>query len=614
MKPSIMIVTPCRGNFGVEYVQSMNAIVRELTVAGIGYEWRAEMDKPTGYARNTLVAAFLRSKHTHALWLDADNGIPPGTLQAMVATGKDFVTVPYVLRPRKHDLDGGQVQKALKEYSVVLSDLDQEPRNGAVRVTAAGFGCVLTSRACLERLVAAHPELEYRGPKQQRTWALFAEMVADGGYHLEDHAFSMRWRGIGGEIWAMLDCVAYHAELEGRFGREIWAHRDELRELHAQLAQMGYPAHRGPPDAVRASLARRPVHVEADVLIVNAIGPAFTGDSVRLDGIGGSELEITQIAEALAARGHKVVVANGVHETAESHGVQYVPLSLVAGGKVRALYIERMTARPDGIDAARVVVRATDMPSSAYDRHAVALHGGEMALVCVSEAQAKAFGAFGQKGRCVIPPILGDLPDVPKIAGRFVYASAPGKGLAETLATWRRLKEAHTDELASASLTIVCPGGYDYLPTIAAADRALSVHLVGAPSPEAYRRTIAESVGIFYVSDRFVETFGCFAALAERAGCRVHVLARAGLGGLPEAVTNTRLLTTEPAAFERDFLDAWRRPDSPEWYASTEPRDLSAATLAVEWERVLRLPSASTACACGSGRTFGECHGARDAA
>src|SRR5580692_11571309 len=103
-----------------------------------------------------------------------------------------------------------------------------------------------------------------------------------------------------------------------------------------------------------------------DVLLTNSLGPGFTRKTTIEEGIGGSELEVTQVAHALARRGHEVVVACNVPDPIEEDDVQYVPIRAVDGLRVKASVAWRTTPLPR-VFADRIYVRATDVSTYQYD-------------------------------------------------------------------------------------------------------------------------------------------------------------------------------------------------------------------------------------------------------
>lgn len=326
-----------------------------------------------------------------------------------------------------------------------------------------------------------------------------------------------------------------------------------------------------------------------DVLMVNAIGPGFTGESVRQEGIGGSELEVTQIAEALAARGHRVVVANGVAVAGEDHGVRYIPFLSCGGYGTRTLYVERGTtlhAIPE-IRTDRIVIRATDIMCEHYEPHREWMGSGIATLIGVSEWQLEGFrrAVPGVQTLC-IPPMLGPTPPTERVKGRFVFASAPCKGLAATIAKWRSMWEAYP-EMRSAHLLLAMPGhAMGEAPPLSAYDQSCRIEYLGVPTIDEYRRLIASAEGLFYVNE-MAETFCCAAAFAERSGTRPHILCRDGMGGIREGALSGRqgFLTTDERAFEADFLrNLGRAAVVPEGIVDRSPEALAPA-----WEVALGL-------------------------
>jgi hypothetical protein len=144
-------------------------------------------------SRDVLTAYFLRSNASHLLCVDSDIGWGAADVLKLLRADKDFVAGLYAKKtedralatPLRGDRDG---------------DLAEAP------YAAAGF--LLLTRACIERLVAAHPELAYDTP-QGRAFALWSPLFDVRPYG-EDAAFCKRWRALGGKIWAHTQVVLKH--------------------------------------------------------------------------------------------------------------------------------------------------------------------------------------------------------------------------------------------------------------------------------------------------------------------------------------------------------------------------------------------------------------------
>ena len=322
---------------------------------------------------------------------------------------------------------------------------------------------------------------------------------------------------------------------------------------------------------------------DADVLITNTLGPGFTRKTTIEEGIGGSELEITQVAHALAKRGHEVVVAVNIPDPIEEDDVQYVPVRSVQGMRVKASIAWRSTPLPPAF-ADRIYVRATDVSSPHYDVHLPATVFGGATLICNTEWHAKLF-AFA-KNKVLIPPMLDPTEPTEKVEGRFVYASAISKGLNESYEFWKYLKGKHRD-FHTASLLIAVPGMSGGSIDLDDDEmKEFRIEWAGIHPVAKYRSLIA-SGHLFYVNN-FAETFGCVAAIAERSMCRTHIYCLHGKAGIPEALVNSRLVVTDPKHFEGSVIEAWKDPSNPEWYAPDVP-DRTPDALVSRWEEVLGL-------------------------
>jgi Methyltransferase domain len=323
---------------------------------------------------------------------------------------------------------------------------------------------------------------------------------------------------------------------------------------------------------------------DVDVLMIDRIGGAYTHRTMDERGLGGSEIEVLQVSRALAKRGHKVVVANGVEIEKLEDGVLFVPMDEAKNHiPRRVLYLQRTstpTAPLQIPDSARVIIRANDVYFNGYDIHRPMLKSGRIALVANTQWQSDLFGFA--KERIVIAPMLDETPEVTKRSGLYVFASGPMKGYEATLAMWSRVREnvpSH-HRIGRSQLQILSPGWGEYR-ELTAEEKRSGVRSVHVPTSLEYRKRIAEAEGLFYVNV-MPETFCCAAALAERAGTRTHILCTQGLGGIPEAINDHSDLTEKEEVFIRDFIKGSKR-------RRRTVTDRRPDTLVLEWEKALHL-------------------------
>lgn len=145
-------------------------------------------------ARNLLAARFLRSTHERLVFVDSDMVWSPADLSALLARDEDVVGATYAAKavpPQTigEPLDGGETTYPLVEASLL------------------GTGFLSLSRACVERVVTAHPASAFvigRESSEEAgltAHAIFADEVRDGRYYGEDATFCERWRALGGRLW-----------------------------------------------------------------------------------------------------------------------------------------------------------------------------------------------------------------------------------------------------------------------------------------------------------------------------------------------------------------------------------------------------------------------------
>jgi hypothetical protein len=144
--------------------------------------------------RAVIVQKFLETKATHLVFVDTDVSWEKGALLKLVDHDEDFVGAAYPYRrdpieyPLSWDLDTDEVWAN---------------RKGLIEVWGLPAGLMCLSRAMLEKMVAAHPELMFltTNTESKKACGLF-EPYRDGEMKYgEDYSFCNRWRDLGGKIY-----------------------------------------------------------------------------------------------------------------------------------------------------------------------------------------------------------------------------------------------------------------------------------------------------------------------------------------------------------------------------------------------------------------------------
>ena len=197
---SLYLATPSgAGEFDRRYVKSLMQTVDMVRSAGGEIDW-GEMPycADLSYARDRILGAFLRSRHTHWLMVDDDMGWNPHDVLRLLAA-----RLPLV---------GGAGPKKLYPLRFCIHSRDDMGREvyGAyhaatqtVEVTGIGTGFLLVSRECVERMVDAYPELLFDPGEGQTEYGLFDSIIVNRTRYSDDFAFCWRWRKIGGQVHVM---------------------------------------------------------------------------------------------------------------------------------------------------------------------------------------------------------------------------------------------------------------------------------------------------------------------------------------------------------------------------------------------------------------------------
>lgn len=227
---NLMVGTPAiDGRYESSYVVGLYATMRMLGEHGVTVQWAEE--KYTAdicLARAKLLAAFRRSPATHLLLVDADMGWDNDALVRLFCAKKDFVAI------------AGPKKRYPLQFAANFTDaggnpigLTYDPASGTMEVGEVGMAFALLTRACVERMVADHPDLEYGGVTGESECALFNPMVRKRRYYSEDFAFCRRWRDLGGQVFIVPDVALKHTgphQFRGSFKEVAMAQMAALPE------------------------------------------------------------------------------------------------------------------------------------------------------------------------------------------------------------------------------------------------------------------------------------------------------------------------------------------------------------------------------------------------
>lgn len=145
-------------------------------------------------ARAVCVAKFLETDATHLIFIDNDVTWPAGTLLKLVDHGEDFVGGAY---PHRRDPLSFPVSWDMGKSELWASD------KGLLEVVGLPGGFICLTRAMLEKMVAAYPNLTYfsKDAASGMVCGLFDSYRLGGVKFGEDFSFCRRWRDLGGKVW-----------------------------------------------------------------------------------------------------------------------------------------------------------------------------------------------------------------------------------------------------------------------------------------------------------------------------------------------------------------------------------------------------------------------------
>ncbi|MEP6505493.1 MAG: hypothetical protein ABJD97_19315 [Betaproteobacteria bacterium] len=191
---SLLIATPCLdGNVNAHYTASLVRTMTLLQQRGV----RAQIEFEVGNsliadARNKLVSKFLASGASDLVFIDADLSWTAQDLLKLASYPEPFVAGVYQRKSR------AKIDFAVKFGAAIAMDA-----NGLMEVERVGTGFMRLRRDCIDKMVAAHPELRLKNPAATddgNFFALFDTSVVGGEFIGEDFTFCDRWRALGGKV------------------------------------------------------------------------------------------------------------------------------------------------------------------------------------------------------------------------------------------------------------------------------------------------------------------------------------------------------------------------------------------------------------------------------
>jgi hypothetical protein len=157
------------------------------------------------FARSRLIGAFHRAKQfTHCMMIDADQSWEPEEVVWFLLLKRDMLAAISCKKTYPIEFAWNMTDENGK-----LWPLHHELETNVTTVPFAGAAFMMLSRSCIDRMIAAYPELEY-DLEDTVEYGLFDPMIINRRRFAEDYSFCYRWRRIGGEVEVKMDVNLSH--------------------------------------------------------------------------------------------------------------------------------------------------------------------------------------------------------------------------------------------------------------------------------------------------------------------------------------------------------------------------------------------------------------------
>ena len=231
-KNKIFVATPMYGGMAHGlYIKSSLDLQTTMNKYGIDTKFSFLFNESLiTRARNYLVDEFLRSDHTHLLFIDSDIHYNPQDVIALLALDKDVIGGPYPKKSinwgnvaqaaRNHpEMEPKELEQLVGEYVFnVVKGTKQFQVTDPLEVMEIGTGFMLVKREVFEKMEKEYPMIRYKPDHVgqanfdgSRYIHAYFDTVIDtegsivgGGsdrYLSEDYMFCQMWRKMGGQIY-----------------------------------------------------------------------------------------------------------------------------------------------------------------------------------------------------------------------------------------------------------------------------------------------------------------------------------------------------------------------------------------------------------------------------
>ena len=211
---SLMILTPIARDPVWQYTRALTSTAMALAEAGVRFGFQFVVGSSNvARSRNELMAHFLASDFTDAMFVDDDMDFSPGDVMRLLASEQPVIGGVGRMRCEKPNSDPSVwCCRWLPDGSTPQDGM------GAIEVLGFGSAFMLINRAAVEMIIEAHPEWRREAPRDwpEPVRAQFYEFLRFGhedgekAYVGEDYVFCDRWRALGGKVFIDPDITLGH--------------------------------------------------------------------------------------------------------------------------------------------------------------------------------------------------------------------------------------------------------------------------------------------------------------------------------------------------------------------------------------------------------------------